>query len=122
MAKKKNYLDELIEYQKRPYTSSAKSLQKGELPYTTRQLLKYGEARYIYIMVLAAPLSLALLLWLGSHLQMSKMLRWFFATLWVAVMALGVAHCLRADRRLRDEEKARKEQLNRRRKKRKKKK
>ena len=69
---KKEYLDELREYQQKQYSPGSWHIQNGELPFQTRQVMKQGAKKDFYLLFLAAPVSLALIVMLGSWFNLNK--------------------------------------------------
>ena len=66
MAKRKSQLDDLKEYQNHQYSPHTYHIQKGELPYHTRQLMKAPGRAAVFCLILAL---LCLLTFLAELLQ-----------------------------------------------------
>lgn len=69
MAKKKNHIDEFVDYQERQYVPHTHHIQKGELPYSTRQLMKAPGKSAVLCLLLALMGILLLVVQLLQFLQ-----------------------------------------------------
>lgn len=101
MEEKRDHLDRLNEYQEKQYLPHTYHIQKGSLPFPTRQLMKQGAKKYIFLFILALPLSLALPLLLQSLLHLSPETLGAVAAVWVMVIAAALALFIVLDMRRR---------------------
>ena len=91
MAKKKNYLDELEQYQQKQYLPHTHHIQNGQLPFATRQLMKQGIKKYIYLLFIAIPLSIGPLFTLKERLHLSPETMGVIGIVWVGLIVLAFA-------------------------------
>ena len=88
MAKKRNHLDELEQYQRQQYLPHTHHIQNGELPFAARQMMKQGIKKKLYQFFIFIPLSLAAVIGLRKRLGLDQeTVRWL-VLLWLCVLVL----------------------------------
>ncbi len=105
----KDHLDELREYQEKQYSPGSWHIQKGELPYQTKQVMKQGAKKDFYLLFLAAPASLCLIVMLGNWLSLGKAVLGTLLIAWAVALIVRIVIILRSNARRRAAEKAAKE-------------
>ena len=106
---KKDHLEELREYQEKQYLPHSHHIQNGQLPFTTKQMMKQGTKKDFYLLFLAAPASLCLIVMLGSWLSLSKAVLGTLLIVWAVALIAAVAVIARAAARRKAAEKAARE-------------
>jgi len=93
---KKDYMDELREYQDKQYLPHTHHIQNGQLPFTTKQMMKQGAKKDFYLLFLAAPASLCLIVMLGSWLSLGKGVLAALLIAWAVALIVAVVLIARA--------------------------
>lgn len=97
MAKKKNYLGELQEYQEKQYLPHTHHIQNGELPFSARQMMKQGAKRYIFLLLIAASASFALIIRLQTWLELPPEKLGIIVAVWAAAIVIAFALIIRGE-------------------------
>lgn len=90
MAKKKSYLDELEQYQREQYLPHSSHIQNGELPFRTRQIMKQGIKKKLFLFFVLAPASLSIVIQLKERLNLEQEQTKVLIAAWLAALALAL--------------------------------
>jgi len=95
----KNHLDELREYQEKQYLPHNHHIQKGELPFATRQMMKQGGKKKVFLFLLAVPVSLCLIVMLNNYFALPGHTMEGLLAVWVLAVVAAAAAILASERR-----------------------